>query len=193
MFARRLLAAWLSSSALIAGTGCSGGSGGDHAGTTGFQLDDLSVQEGAVWQINREIVFRFSEPIDFTTVSSNTIQIRSRADAPAIGVFRLRDPFTVSFQPNCPTRDDFSDAGLQPGGVAYVLRVPGVDTSQNTLRSITGVALGRHQVRTFSTPASRVASIVFRDDKSGPPEPILRPRSDPTLTGTYLEVGGNPD
>jgi len=34
---------------------------------------------------------------------------------------RLRDPQTVVFQPNCPTLDDFSDAGLLPGGVTYVI------------------------------------------------------------------------
>lgn len=182
--------------ALAAAASCSGGGGGgggSNAGTTSFQLTNLSVQEGSVWHINREIVLQFSEPVDFTTVSANTINIRSESDVPAIGVFRLRNPFTVVFQPNCPTLDDFSDAGLQPGGVKYTLRVPGKNTSPNTLRSATGVPLGIQQTRTFSTPASNLASIVFQDTRVGPPEPIVRDQGSADASTTYLEVGGDPD
>src|SRR5262245_158593 len=77
--------------ALLGAAGCGGGGGGGggaNPGTTSFQVSDLSIQDGAVWQINREIVLTFSEPVDFSTVSSNTINIRSTADVPAIGVFR---------------------------------------------------------------------------------------------------------
>jgi hypothetical protein len=155
-------------------------------------VTSLSIQDGAVWHINREIVLQFSEPIDFSSVSANTINIRSASDVPAIGVFRLRDPFTVVFQPNCPTLDDFSDAGLQPGGVTYVLRVPGQNSSPNTLRSVTGVPLGIQQTRTFSTPASDLASIVFQDTRLGPPDPILRDQGSTQAGATYVEIGGDP-
>jgi hypothetical protein len=184
------LSTWVSSLALV-GVSCSGGGGG--GGTGGFLLTDVSIREGAVWQINREIVFRFSEPIDFSTVSANTINIRSASDVPALGDFRLRDPSTVVFQPNCPTRDDFSDAGLHPGGVSYVVRVPGLDTSPNTVRSRLGAPLGLQQTRRFTTPASSQAQTVFLDARGGPPAPIVRGAGSTTSQATYLEIGGDPD
>ncbi len=200
MSARHTTRTGLAFLALLAAAGCSGGGGGgSNPGTTSFQVDSLSVQDGAVWQNNREIVFLFSEPIDFSTVSANTINIRSSADEPAIGVFRPGSPGDpdgarkVIFQPNCPTLDDFSDAGLQPGGVTYVLRIPGQNTSPNTLRSMSGVPLGIQQTRTFSTPASSQASIVFRDTVAGAPEPIVRDQGSTQPNATFLEVGGDAD
>jgi hypothetical protein len=172
---------------------CSSGGGGGNPGTTSFQVTSLTLQDGAIWEINREIVLTFTEPVDFSTVSSNTINLRSLADVPAVGVFRLRDPFTVVFQPNCPTFDDFSDAGLQPGGVTYVLRVPGKNTSPNTVRSLAGVPLGLQQTRTFTTPASSQPSIVFQDTKLGAPRPIVRDQGSTLASSTYLEIGGDPD
>src|SRR5688572_18284987 len=141
--------------ALLVGAGCSGGGGGGGgaSGAEGFHVD-VSLEEGAVWQINRPIVLTFSEPVDFSTVSLNTIRIHSAASVPATGVFRLEDPRTVSFQPSCPTLDDYSDAGLAPGGVSYVLRVPGKRESANTVRSSAGRPLGTQLTRTFATPAS---------------------------------------
>jgi hypothetical protein len=193
MIDRRALRASVSLLACLAAASCSGGGGGGSAGTTSFQVSNLSVPDGSVWQINREIVFTFTEPVDFTTVSANTINIRSIADVPATGVFRLRDPQTVVFQPNCPTLDDFSDAGLLPGGVTYVLRVPGLNSSPNTVRSLTGTALGIQQTRTFSTPASTQASVAFQDTVLGPPAPIRREVGSSTSNATYLEIGGDPD
>jgi hypothetical protein len=153
----------------------------------------LSVQDGSVWEINRAIVFSFTEPVDFSTVSANTIHIRSLAGVPATGTFQLRDPFTVVFQPSCPTRDDLSDAGLQPSGVSYVLRVAGLNTSSNTLRSLEGVPLGLQQVRTFRTPASTQVAVAFQDTRPGPPLPILRNQGSLDPEATYLEIGGDPD
>jgi hypothetical protein len=176
----------------VAMAACSGGGGGVTAGTTSFQLSGLTVQDGSVWQLNREIVFTFTEPIDFTTVSANTINIRSISDVPATGAFSLRDAETVVFQPTCPTRDDLSDAGLQPGET-YVLRMPGLNTSSNTLRSVAGVPLGVQQTRTFSTPQSSLASIIFRDTRSGAPKPLVRDQGTVDPNGTYVELGGDPD
>ena len=170
-------------------SGCGGGGGGASAGTTSFQLASSSVRDGAIWEINREIVLTFTEEIDFGTVSANTINLRSSDDVPATGVFRLRDAHTVVFQPNCPTLEDLSDAGLQPGGVAYTLRIPGRDSSGNTLRSKDGVPLGVGQVRTFSTPASTVASVAFQDTTQGPPVAIRRAQGSVETEATYLEVG----
>jgi hypothetical protein len=172
---------------------CSGGGGGGTAGTTGFLLEELSVPDGAVWQINREIVFRFNEAIDFHSVSSNTIQIRSSLAVPAVGVFRLRDESTVVFQPACPTLADLSDAGLTPGGVSYTVRVVGIDTSPNTVRSMRGVSLGVQVTRTFSTPLSSQPFVAFQDVVSGPPRPVVREPGSSETEASYLELGGDPD
>jgi len=178
----------------LAGAACSGGGGSSGlAGTTDFQVNSISVRDGSVWEINREIVLTFTEPIDFATVSANTVNIRSLADVPATGVFRLRDDRTVVFQPNCPTLDDFSDAGLQPGGVTYILTIPGQNSSANVLRSTSGVPLGLQQTRTFSTPASSQPSIAFQDTRQGPPVPIVRAEGSTDVRATYLELGGDPD
>ena len=176
---------------LLVGAGCSGGGGG--GGTTSFQVTGLSVPDGSVWEINREIVLSFTEPVDFSTVSSNTINLRSLSDVPATGTFSLRDPQTVVFQPNCPTRDDLSDAGLLPNGVTYVLRVAGRNTSSNTLRSLAGVPLGLQQIRTFTTPPSTQTSVAFQDPIPGPPVPVQRSQGSGDLAATYMEVGGDPD
>jgi hypothetical protein len=55
-----------------------GGSGGD-----GFQLTRISLTENSVWKVNQEILFTFSENVDFSSVSLNTISIQTQAGAPA--------------------------------------------------------------------------------------------------------------
>ncbi|NOT30205.1 MAG: hypothetical protein HOP15_07140 [Planctomycetes bacterium] len=162
-----------------------------------FELLSISVPEGAVWQINREIVFLFSEAVDFSSVGLNTISIQSSGGMPATGSFFLRHPFTLVFQPTCPTRDDFSDAGLQPGGVSYMIRVVGRDSgATNTVRSLDGDFLEHTHVRHFSTPASSQPAIVFFDRVPGPPRPVLRHqviRHSTDDDATHLEVGGDPN
>jgi hypothetical protein len=170
---------------------CSGSGGGSGAGTTSFQLTGSSLLEGSIWPINQEMVFEFSEPVDFATVSSNTIQIRSALDVPATGVFRLRDAFTVVFQPTCPTREDLGDAGLQPSET-YLLRMPGLNTANNVLRSVNGVALGVQQQRVFSTPVSTQSAVVFKDQIIGPPRPIVRAQGASDIDASYVELGGDP-
>lgn len=174
--------------------GCGGGGGGGSNGvSSSFQLNSLSVQNGSVWPINREIVLTFTDPIDFSTVSANTINLRSADDVPATGVFLLRDPRTVVFQPTCPRQDDLSDAGLQPGGVTYTLRILGSNTSPNTVRSMSGVPLGVQQTRTFTTPASTQSQFAFQDTHVGPPVPVVRSAGSTDLNATYLEIGGDPN
>ena len=161
-----------------------------------FELLSISVPDGAVWQINREIVFPFTEAVDFSSVSLNTINIQSSDGMPATGSFFLRQPFALVFQPTCPTRDDLSDAGLRPGGVSYVIRVVGRDSgATNTVRSLDGDFLEHTHVRHFSTPASSQPAIVFLDPVPGPPRPVLRQQVIRHATdddATHLEVGGDP-
>jgi hypothetical protein len=175
---------------LVLLSGCSGGGGGTTAGTTSFQLVETTLTEGSLWPLNQEMVFIFSEPVDFSTVSANTIQIRSTSGVPATGVFRLRDPLTIVYQPTCPTREDLTDAGLQPG-TTYLMRMPGINTSANVLRSQGGIALGIQQQRSFSTPASTQSAVAFRDVRAGAPEPVVRAAGSNDPVGSHVELGGD--
>ena len=167
---------------------CSSGGGSPAPGST-FELSAISLPENAVWEINREIVLSFNEPLDFSSVSANTIQLHSVEGLPATGVFLLRDEHTVVFQPNCPTRADLSDAGFLPGGVRYELSIPGRNTSANVLRSIHGVPLNVQLRRSFATPASLQPALAFHDVRPGPPLPILRAQGSSTSAATYFELG----
>ena len=163
---------------------CSKGGSGSDLG--GFQLTRISLLDNAVWKVNQEIEFSFSQEVDFSTVSLNTISIQSAAGTPATGTFFQRaDPgrstinaFKVIFQPSCPTQANFSDAGLVPGGVPYLIRVLGSTSgAANTVRSSTGGPLAVTQVRNFTTEESTDA---FLDEKPGEP---------PAVTLAQIQIG----
>ena len=167
---------------------CSSGSGG---GGDGLQLTRISLLEGSVWKVNQEIVFTFSEPVDFSSVSLNTISIQTLLGTPATGSFFLRGVDRVVFQPSCPRNDLLSDSGLTAGGVAYVIRVAGRSSgAANTIRSSSGEALQVTQTRNFTTDALNSA---FLDTKPGGPLVIVRAQGSPDPDATYLELGGDPD
>ena len=196
---------------VLLGTGlsCSGGSGGGGGSTPDatFRLIGMSVSENSVWQINRPMEFEFSMPVNFLTVSSNTINIQKSDGTPATGsfyqkpvdadgdgVFESIDETTVVFQPNCPTAADLSDAGLQPGGEYYTITIDGAASTSNTVKSIDAHTLAQTEIRTFSTPNSTNSAIAFMDTRPGPPVPIVRPTLSTTTKGvTYVEVGRNAD
>ncbi len=174
---------------LLASCGSDSGSGG----VTGFQLTRISLQEDEVWEVNREIVFTFNEPIDFSSVSLNTINIKATSGAPATGSFFLRGPLTVVFQPTCPLLEDLSDSGLQPGGIAYVITVVGESSGAgNTVRSTSGEPMQVTQVRNFTTPPSTDPATAFLDTELGPPVPVNRGVASTIAGATYLELGGDP-
>ena len=190
------LAPYLVLGGLLVGCGGGGGAGG----ASGFQLTQMSLQDRAVWEVNREITFTFNSAVDFSTVSLTTIQIVGTVPSedpdqpphhpPATGKFSLRGTNVVVFQPNCPTREDFSDAGLMAGGIDYKITVIGRDgNTLNTVRSDTGKVLEISQIRSFSTPASNQASTVFLDTTLGPPVPVVRSpgSTDPNATCDTLK------
>ena len=174
--------------------GCNGGSNGSgHGASTPFTLDSVSVAEGDTWQINRTIELHFSKDVDFASVNSNTIVVQQSGGLPAAGEYRegtasdgSLDPSVIVFAPRCPTLPDFSDAGLQPGGVAYVLQVVGgsglsvVSSSGQSLESGTSVH--------FTTPASTDPAVLFFDTQAGPPAAVIR-SSPSELDACYLEPG----
>jgi hypothetical protein len=180
--------------------GCSGGGGGGGGGGT-FQVADLNVTNGQVWFINRPIIIGFSDAVDFNTVSLSTINIRQVTGAPSAGEFfqpllanGLVDTHTVVFQPLCPVKADYSDAGLKPGGIAYEIKILGADSGQGlTVRSASGTSLAFSETRTFTTPDSTALSVLFFDTKSGAPAPVVRQAGSTTQDATYVEIGSDPN
>ena len=171
-----------------------------------FQLVNINLSEGDVWRVNRPIEFRFSAPVDFLTVTPNTINIRTASGAPATGSYSLLrfdgdgdgilesvDETTVVFQPTCPVLADLSDAGLLPGAVPYVLTVFGLDSNPSaTVRSQAGANLRATQTRRFVTPTSNDPSEAFIDTNLEPPVPVVRAVGSANQDATYIEIGGDP-
>ncbi len=190
--------------ALVGCTRNSSSSTTGGSGVSGFQLTTTTVNNGTVWRVNRTMEFSFSEEVDFSSVSLNTISIRTASGATASGTFSYKsvdlnndgipeiDRRTIVFQPTCPTREDLSDAGLQPGSVQYQVRILGQNSGAlNTIRSMRGEPLDVSQVRTIVTPVSIDPASAFLDTVSGPPVPVIREVGSSELSATYIELGGD--
>jgi hypothetical protein len=172
---------------LVAACGGGGGGGGNMV------LESVSVAGNSNWQINRPILFVFSEDVDFSSVNMNSIHIGETTGGTAVGEFSLVDPKTVKFQPRCPTLPDNSDAGLLPGGVSYTVQVPGEGTGGSSVHSISGKTLADTLTIQFTTVASTDPAVLFIDTKAGPPSPVIRRSADDTTPGSYIEIGDDPD
>lgn len=154
---------------------CGGGSAAGSLVGNGFQLISMSVQESAIWQVNRPIDFEFSAPVDFSSVSLNTIAIRDLNGLPASGAFTLISPTTVRFQPTCPVLDSLSDSGLKIGGINYQVAVFGSASGSGlTVTSADGAGLKDAQLRNFVTPSSSIPAVAFIDTENGPATPVVR-------------------
>jgi hypothetical protein len=175
-------------------SGCSdGGSSDDGGDAGGFSLASSNVLPEQVWPLNRAMLFRFSQPVDAGSLNLNTISIVREGGAPSSGTFSLVDQRTVRFQPTCPTEDDFSDAGLVPGGLRYIVNVVGSSDGGATVRSTSGTPLTLGLTAAILTPDSSELSVLFEDPLPGPPTPrIWSGAGDPAGT-TYLDVGGDPE
>ena len=174
---------------LLAACSSSDDAGGQIGSASGpFALNQVSVSTGQIWQVNRPVRFTFSTAVDFDTVNLNTMSIQQVGGLPAIGEF-LADPNdarVIIFQPVCPTEDDFSDAGFQPGGNSYRIDVPTSANAATTVRSTGGKALSSSFPVTFTTPDTTVPADLFLDPQPGPTRPVVEPG-----VGTSIVVGGD--
>lgn len=183
---------------------CSGGGSGGGS----FSVSSVSVQSNATVQINRPIEIKFSSPVDFSTVSLNTISITRVGGGPAAGEFRYKtvksNPFdpcsaeivltdTIVFQPACPTLDDYSDAGLTPGGYQYQLNIVGSTSDGVTVKSTSGKKLGASQTLNFVTPVTTDASLLFVDPavNTAPRALVSDPACSALTRVSYIELGGD--
>jgi len=180
---------------------CGGGGGSSSSGVTGGQFELLTV--GGMlpgvqnaWKLNRPIEFVFSNPVDFASINSSSIQIRTVSGQQALGEFSSKvlangapDPTTVVFQPRCPTAADFSDAGLDLA-TAYSVVIVGQDTGGIAVQDTAGRTLATSQQRSFTTPTSTISSDLFFDTKAGPPQVlVLETTSAPDAVASFLRVG----
>lgn len=187
-----------------------GGSGSESSGAQAtFNVVSINVPNSGTWQLNRQIEVRFSEPVDFSSVSLSTISVFRVGGGPATGDFFVKkvlsipgdsssplvdDPTTVVFQPSCPLLGDFSDAGLLPGGIDYRIFVAGSTGDGLTCRSVAGDGLSEGQTVNFRTPNSSSPTVLFIDAKVTPPAP--RVKAEPSESGSHfsrLEISGDAD
>jgi hypothetical protein len=102
----------------FAAPGCGGGGGGQGPDGAGQGLQLITFIQNGVnnLSLNQILEFRFSEPVDPSTVHSASMQVR---EGPSFGravngVYRVVGS-TVFFEPTLPGRCDLTDAGFQPG------------------------------------------------------------------------------
>jgi hypothetical protein len=178
--------------ALFTGCSSSDDQGGTASGSSSLQLLQVSVIDGATWQINRPIEFKFSHAVDFSTVNPNTIEISQPNGLGTVGEYYsdISAPESIFWQPVCPTEADYSDAGLLPS-TAYQIFVRGADTSSLTLTGVDGEQLSEGRTINFTTMNAGDLAELFFDAIPGPPIPLVRvPGS--TDVGSYVEFGGDP-
>jgi len=159
---------------------CSGGSGSGSSTPSTFQVQSISVPEGAPWPINKRIEISFTDEVDLSTViAGSSLQLKSIDQSGAAAFWDVGykvntttlvvDKTTLVIQPFCPLKADLSDAGLMPGAITYELFLPKGGAGGAAIKSINGVPLKSAQTRTFTTPDSSLASEVFDDGALGAP------------------------
>ena len=188
-------------------TGCSDSTTGIDIGPpveddSEFAVRGTTVINGSVWKLNREIQIEFTQDLDFSTVSSSTIQIIDTQGVPAIGTFSAAGPRTVRFQPKCPTNATNSDGGFAQGK-DYRLTVLS-QTSAGigggvTVTNTAGDRLESGLNVVFSTPVSNDELVLFVDVVAGPPQVRILGELDAAPATTedqgfsYVEFGGDPN
>ena len=60
------------------------------SGSSGLAVRSISVPDFGRWECNRPIEFAFDQPIDFASVSTRSVRIRTQAGLPAVGTFTVK-------------------------------------------------------------------------------------------------------
>jgi hypothetical protein len=136
-------------------------------------VESSSMQDGAVWHLNRAMSVSFNHPIDPDTVHFGTIRFTTPiGDPPVTGFFEFEEGSnnqTLIFRPTCPTSADFDNGGFLPGGRAYTLEIPSsTNSAADVIRDTQGRPLNQGFSRRFSTPVSAGFDL-FIDGAEGPP------------------------
>ena len=188
-------------------TGCSsGGSGsfdpGADPGDGEFAVLGTTVVNNAVWRLNREILVEFTQDIDFSTVSSSTVQIVDSTGIPAMGTYSSAGPRTVRFQPLCPTDAANSNGGFAQGRTYRLSVVSQSNAGLGGGVTVTNTAGERLETGlniTFTTPTSTDPLVLFVDVVAGPPQVRVltvnevEPTSTEDTPFSFIEFGNDPD
>ena len=127
--------------------GSGGGSVGDGGSGRGMVLLTFLQQDLDNVQLNSSLEFTFSDIVDETTISSQTLQIRK---GPSFGLtvpgeFKVLGA-TVIFEPRLPSLCDLSDSGFEPS-TTYRVQLLG-SPEEFSIRNPAGQPLS--STRTFS-------------------------------------------
>ena len=200
------LAFWfpaLPASVVFALVSC-GGQGSTPAASGGdFLFTESNLQEGATWLLDAPIELRFSEALDFSSVTTSTVQvIETQTGTPVLGdlvlglaTTGLPDPALVRFLPACPDPATGINFGFHPGGIEYSLIANGADSDGPALHSSQGDVLASSIRIDFRTPVSGTASDLYQDARLTPAAVVLRGSAGVALdefAATHVEVGTFP-
>lgn len=164
-------------------------------GPSSFTILDINVQSGGTWQLNRAIELRFNQAVFFGSVTPGSIAIKKIGGPTAVGEFFLKpgDPKTVVFQPRCPLDPGYLDAGLEFGGVRYVIEVTGTNNGATApVSTPSGALLSNSLRKTFLTPTNAAPNFAFYDTRpNSGPQPVVRPAGTDAINATHIELGGD--
>jgi hypothetical protein len=152
---------------------CGGGGGGggndQDQELSPLTMIDMNVGGTDGVALNQILRIEFSATIDPESVTPETIRIRlSPANAKQVdGVYQV-DGNTVEFFPRLPVKDNYSDAGFQPGAT-YQVKMPGWPTPK-TLVTRDGDPLAGEITTTFSCASA--GGSMFIDYDPGPPSVV---------------------
>ncbi len=155
------------------GASCGGGSGGPGPDGPGQGLVLVGFLQAGVDNIplNRTLEFDFSEPVDPSTVTDGSLQVR---EGPAFGItvpgtYRVRGS-KVYFDPMIPTRCDLSDAGFK-ASTQYRVTLVGYP-EEFSLKNTRGQPLERTQNYEFTT-TSEDDPLLFDDQIPATPPTVI--------------------
>ncbi|MGH7149553.1 MAG: Ig-like domain-containing protein, partial [Planctomycetota bacterium] len=144
--------------------------GGSDAGR--LRLLATNISDGAVWPLNRPMEFRFNQPIDPDSVSSQSILFLSSDGIPVVGttfVDPCSDGRSLVFQPLCPTDAEASNGGLRPGVFYALTLLAGEDLG--AVRSVHGRALRAPVTVDFRAPDAATEPLFVDARPGSPPSP----------------------
>ena len=171
--------------------GCARG-GGPSGGGDVFRVLSTNVVSWQVWPVNLPIEFRFSKPVDLSSVDFSSVAIvpvppafaAGPSAGSAHGIFRLKPGAagkTVVFQPSCPTDPDLLNGGLTAGNalgpVVYTVFLPAAPPGgSSVVAAEDGSLLEEPFGFQFQTPVP-------------PASPVLDPRSPAVTAKDSLPAG----
>jgi hypothetical protein len=119
--------------------------------------------------LNEDLDFFFSDELDRTSITQESVRISDEQGHSVEGAFRLREK-VLSFQPELPRAGDLSDGGLKPGSRYRV--VLGGFPRPDGIRSRTGTLLSATLVLSFETARLGGEHPLFLDPFAGT-KPLL--------------------